>query len=310
MIHARGLSRRFRDVDAVRELDIDITEGELVGFLGPNGAGKTTTIRMLTTLLPPTAGEATVAGCDLRTDPVGVRRRIGHVPQSGSAGADREVGDEIRMQARFHGLSAARARARCAELLGALGLDGLDRRPVAALSGGQRRRLDIALGLAHTPRLLFLDEPSTGLDPQSRAGLWELIRELRAEHGITVLLSTHYLDEADVLCDRLLVIDNGRIVATGTPDELKQRVSGDLVLFSCSDPETAATAVRGLPQARDVRFDADGVRFRTDRGDEALAALLRVVEPSRLTSLRVRRPSLDDVFLQLTGHRMEAADAA
>ncbi|CAM00138.1 ABC-2 type transport system ATP-binding protein [Saccharopolyspora erythraea NRRL 2338] len=316
MIHASGLSHRFRTkqgpVDAVRGVDIDIAESELVGFLGPNGAGKTTTMRMLTTLLPPTAGEATVAGRDLRTDPFGVRRRIGYVPQSGSAGMDRRVGDELRTQGRFHGQSRAEARRKCAELLDRFDLSDLDQRPVAALSGGQRRRLDIALGLIHDPRLLFLDEPSTGLDPHSRANLWEHVRALRAGHGTTVLISTHYLDEADALCDRLLVIDHGRIVATGTPEELKQRVSGDLVVFTCADPATAATAVRAMPEATDVRTEGGEVRLRTARGDTALTALLRRLDSAGITplSLRVERPSLDDVFLELTGHSLREASVA
>src|SRR6478672_9951398 len=191
MIHARGLVQTFKtrqgrekvEVRAVDGVDLDVEEGELVGFLGPNGAGKTTTLRMLTTLLTPTAGTATVAGHDLATDPAGVRRKIGYVGQSGGAGVDCLVGEELVVQARLYGVSAADARRRAAELVERLDLTGTESRVVRTLSGGQRRRLDIAMGLVHVPRLLFLDEPSTGLDPQSRANLWDHIRGLHAEHG-------------------------------------------------------------------------------------------------------------------------------
>jgi ABC-2 type transport system ATP-binding protein len=217
VIHADGLARSFRTrrstVEAVCGVDIHVAPGELVGFLGPNGAGKTTTLRMLTTLLTPTAGTATVAGCDLLSDPVGVRRRIGYVGQAGGAGPDCPVLDELVLQGRLYGMPAQRAYVRGRELLGQLDLTGTERRLAGKLSGGQRRRLDIAMGLMHVPELLFMDEPTTGLDPQSRANLWQHIRALHEEKGITVFLTTHYLDEADALCDRILVIDSGRIVA-------------------------------------------------------------------------------------------------
>ena len=251
VISARGLARTFRTrrstVEAVAGVDIDVAGGELVGFLGPNGAGKTTTLRMLTTLLEPTAGEATVAGHDLRTDPTGVRRRIGYVGQNGGAGPDCPVRDELVLQGRFYGLTADAAARRADELLDQLDLAGTGDRIVQTLSGGQRRRLDIAMGLMHLPTLLFLDEPSTGLDPQSRANLWQHIRSLHAEHGTTLFLTTHYLDEADALCDRILVIDQGLIVAEGAPDELKREVSGDLVTVGADRvgpvAELAGTAV-------------------------------------------------------------------
>ncbi|KAA2252101.1 ATP-binding cassette domain-containing protein [Solihabitans fulvus] len=229
MIKARGLARRFQlkgsTVDAVRGVDLDVDAGELVGFLGPNGAGKTTTLRMLTTLLRPTEGEATVAGRDLRTDPAGVRRRIGYVAQGTGAGMDQRVGDELVHQGELYGLTSTKARAKAGWLLDQLDLAGLADRDAASLSGGQRRRLDIAMGIVHEPALLFLDEPSTGMDPQSRSNLWDHIRALRDDLGATVFLTTHYLDEADALCDRVLIIDNGRLVAQGTPDELKNQVA-------------------------------------------------------------------------------------
>jgi ABC-2 type transport system ATP-binding protein len=308
---ARGLARTFRTrrgpVEAVAGVDIDVAEGELVGFLGPNGAGKTTTLRMLTTLLEPTAGTATVAGHDLRTDPAGVRRRIGYVSQAGGAGPDCRVRDELVLQGRLYGLDAAAAGRRAGELLERLDLADAGSRIVATLSGGQRRRLDIAMGLVHVPVLLFLDEPSTGLDPQSRANLWDHVRELRT----TVFLTTHYLDEADALCDRVLVIDRGRIVAGGTPDELKRRVSGDLVVVGAEHPGRVAELAGRLPGSTELAVDEHTVRFRVADGSAVLPDLLRAMDADAvaMTSVEVRRPSLDDVFLELTGRTLRDAEA-
>ena len=220
IIEARGLARTFvsrkRKVEAVRGVDLTVGDGEIVGFLGPNGAGKTTTLRMLTTLLNPTAGTATVAGADLLRDPVGVRRKIGYVPQAigqtmGGTDPNCLVIEELMDQTALYHLPADQAARRAAELIAQLELSGLERRLVKTLSGGQRRRLEIALGLVHSPPLVFLDEPTTGLDPQSRSNLWEHIGKLRSELGTTVFLTTHYLEEADVLCDRVFVIDHGVI---------------------------------------------------------------------------------------------------
>ncbi|MGH3668258.1 MAG: ABC transporter ATP-binding protein, partial [Acidimicrobiia bacterium] len=236
MIESRGLRRIYKTkketIEAVRGVDFTVDAGEIVGFLGPNGAGKTTTLRMLTTLLEPTGGDATVAGCDLRTDPVGVRRGIGYVAQGGSTDPEARAGEEIVDHARMYGIDAKVAQSNGRALFDQLDLEGLWARQCKTLSGGQRRRLDIAMGLVHQPRLVFLDEPSTGLDPQSRANLWEHVGRLRSEMDTTVFITTHYMDEADVLCDRILVIDDGAIVAQGTPDELKRRVAGDSVILS------------------------------------------------------------------------------
>src|SRR3954464_2477496 len=269
LITARALKRTFRTrtgpVEAVRGVDLDVDAGEIVGFLGPNGAGKTTTLRMLTTLLAPTSGTATVAGHDLLQDPVGVRRRIGYVAQGGVTQAEARVGEEIVDQARLYGVDRAEAVARGRDLLAGLELDGVWGRACGSLSGGQRRRLDIVMGLVHAPGLVFLDEPTTGLDPQSRANLWGHIRGLRDEQGTTVFLTTHYLDEADALCDRLLVIDHGSIVAGGTPEELKRAVAGDavpLTLQHRADAEAALVVVKELPGAEGalVRDEPDGVQ--------------------------------------------------
>ncbi|WP_338700597.1 ATP-binding cassette domain-containing protein [Streptomyces sp. Q6] len=232
VISTSGLARTFTTergtVDAVRGIDLRVRSGEILGFLGPNGAGKTTTLRMLTTLLAPTGGAATVAGHDLVSDPAGVRRAVGYVAQSGGTDPHLSVREELVTQGRLHRLTKPQAVARAAELAADLGLDGLMDRRTAALSGGQRRRLDIAMGLTHRPAVLFLDEPTTGLDPAGRADLWDLVRRLRDEHGTTVFLTTHYLDEADALADRIVVVDQGVVAAQGTPSALKLTYGGSI----------------------------------------------------------------------------------
>ncbi len=311
IIEARGLRKTFaarkRTVEAVRGVDLDVAEGEIVGFLGPNGAGKTTTLRILTTLLDPTEGRATVAGHDLRTEAKAVRRNLGYVSQAGGAAPEAKVAEELEYQARFYGVPHAEAVRRTGDLLERMDLSGLGDRPVKTLSGGQRRRLDIALGLIHQPPLVFLDEPTTGLDPQSRSNMWEHIARLRRDLGTTVFLTTHYLDEADALCDRIYVIDAGEIAAQGTPDELKSSVSGDLVRVEVeSAVDKAQRVAADQPQATEVEVVDNVVTFRVPKGDRAVVALLRELDAAgiALESLQVQRPTLDDVFLNLTGRSL------
>jgi len=316
MIEARGLTRTFKNrsqtVEAVRGIDLEVEPGEIVGLLGPNGAGKTTTQRMLATLLVPTAGEARVAGCDLRRDPIGVRRQLGYVSQSGGTNPAAKVDEELVTQAQLYGMSRAAARARAIELRAMLDLAELGDRVIKTLSGGQRRRLDIALGLMHDPKLVFLDEPSTGLDPQTRANLWTHIRALRDRRDGTILLTTHYLEEADALCDRILIMDAGKVVARGTPAELKRRISGDLVTFEVDDVARGAELLRGRSDARDVTTVERGLRITVERGETQALPLMRVLDDAgvKVGSLHIAHPSLDDVFLTLTGRSLRDAPSA
>jgi len=323
MIAVRGLTQTFKTrtgpVDAVKGIDFDVQEGEILGLLGPNGAGKTTTLRMLCTLLAPTAGTAVVAGVDVARDAREVRRRIGYVAQIGAVPAPGTVvGEELVVQGRLQGMSKADARARMVELLPSLSLDGFDKRALSEMSGGQRRRFDVALGLMHSPRLVFLDEPTTGLDPQSRANLWDYIRSMRSELGVTVVLTTHYLDEADALADRIVVMDGGTIVADDTPDALKAQVSGDVLSVVVEgDLETARSVAEAALTPRtsaieNVGGEGERLVLTVDRGATAVPVLLRALDAASLplTSVEVRRPTLDDVFLTLTGRSLREEDAS
>ena len=313
MIEARGLKRTYttrgKTVEAVRGVDLTVRAGEIVGFLGPNGAGKTTTLKMLCTLLSPTGGEATVAGHSLLTDSIGVRRSIGYVSQAGSTAPEARAGEEIVSHARFYGIDKTTAETRARKLLADLDLADVWDRTCGSLSGGQRRRLDIVMGLIHQPRLVFLDEPSTGLDPQSRANLWTHIRKLRDEMGTTVFLTTHYMDEADSLSDRILIIDMGQIVAEGTPAELKKRVSGDTITLTMREEKDAAEAagVAGMLAGADAPvIEGHIVRFHVPDGASALPVLLGEMTKAGLAAIgvEVNRPTLDDVFLTLTGRSL------
>jgi len=269
---------------------------------------------MLTTLLAPTSGTATVAGLDLARQPRDIRRRIGYVAQVGGVPAPgSRVGEELVVQARLQGMSRAAARQRLAELLPRLDLGGLEGRDLTELSGGQRRRVDIAVGLMHSPRLVFLDEPTAGLDPQSRANLWDHVRSLRDDHGVTIVLTTHYLEEADALADRLLVMDGGAIVADDTADNLKSGVSGDIISVQVEGDLAVARAVaEAAVDTRAAVVEGDRLVLTVGRGDTAVPVLLRALDRAHLplVSVQVHRPTLDDVFLTLTGRSRRETTAA
>jgi ABC-2 type transport system ATP-binding protein len=315
VIETRGLRRVFkarkRTVEAVAGVDLNVRQGEIFGFLGPNGAGKTTTLRMLATLLPPSGGTARVAGCELATQPALIRERIGYVGQAG--GADREITGrtELVFQGRLYGMTPQAAHRRAAELIEMLELEGAADRKVGTYSGGQKRRLDIGLGLVHGPQLLFLDEPTTGLDPQSRARVWQEVQRMH-EHGTTVFLTTHYLDEADALCDRVAIIDYGKIVAEGTPEDLKRAIAGDVVTFTVAgEQQQALDVIKDQDFVREARLENGSVHLYVDRGELAMPAILRLLDAAhlQLTSVELHRPSLDDVFLRQTGRSLRETAA-
>ncbi|MFN8621696.1 MAG: ATP-binding cassette domain-containing protein [Chloroflexota bacterium] len=314
MIETHALRKVFGrkgEVEAVRGVDLKVAAGEIFGFLGPNGAGKTTTLRMLATLLVPTGGDATIAGFDLRRQPDKVREKIGYVGQAGGSDPLETGRRELVIQARLYGIGKAEAVRRAQEMLVLMELEAAADRKTATYSGGQKRRLDIAMGIIHNPSLLFLDEPTTGLDPQARARMWDEVRRLR-DNGTTVFLTTHYLDEADALCDRLAIIDHGAIVAEGTPLELKRRVSGDVITIGLDgDHDGVLPLLKGQPFVREAAVEDGTLRLYVDSGDQNLPAVLRLLDGAGRppASIGLHRPSLDDVFLRQTGRslRDEAA---
>ena len=315
MIETRGLRKSFTSrqgrekkvVEAVRGVDLDVAEGEIFGFLGPNGAGKTTTLRMLATLIEPDGGSATIAGADLRREPGEVRRRIGYVAQGGSTWEDSTAREELVLQARLYGIAKSDAAQRAGRVLAAFQLSEYADRKCKTYSGGQRRRVDIALGIIHEPKVVFLDEPTSGLDPQSRAHMWDEIRRLRDE-GMTVFITTHYLDEADALCDRLSIMDYGEIVASGTPAALKREISGDVVRVGlpAGVPPRAAEVLGTTDFVNKLETEDDSVRLYVDDGATAIPLVLRALDAASvpLGSIELHRPSLDDVFLTKTGRSL------
>nr|WP_205862415.1 ATP-binding cassette domain-containing protein [Planosporangium thailandense] len=293
-------------VEAVRGVDLVVDEGEIFGFLGPNGAGKTTTLRMLATLLTPDGGAATIAGADLRRAPGEVRRRIGYVAQGGCTWDEVSAREELIYQARLYGVDKAEARRRAEHAIGAFQLEAFADRPTKTYSGGQRRRVDIALGVIHQPRVVFLDEPTTGLDPQSRAHMWDEVRRLRDE-GMSVFITTHYLDEADALCDRIAIMDHGEIVAEGTSAELKRQIAGDVVTVGLDGTAPKAAALlEGEPYVNRLETLDEGLRLYVDSGATAIPQILRALDGAgiALASIELHRPSLDDVFLAQTGRSL------
>jgi ABC-2 type transport system ATP-binding protein len=308
-IDAHNLTKRFGALTAVDGVDLEVRDGELFGLLGPNGAGKTTLLRMLTGLVSMTSGDARVAGTDVRRDPDGVRRALGVVPQALTSDLDLTGWENLDIYARFYGMARAERHPRIEDLLRRVVLWERRNDLVKTYSGGMRRRLEIARGLIHKPKVLFLDEPTIGLDPQSRRAIWDLLLDLRKGAELTVSLTTHYLDEAEALCDRVAIVDKGKVVALGTPAELKSRVPGsDTLELSVAGELTDETLgpVRALSGVRELERTPRGLRIRADGG----AGLLpRVFEELRrtsheVTSANVSRISLEDVFIFFTGHSL------
>jgi len=308
---AGGRKGRGAAVEAVRDVDLRVGEGEIFGFLGPNGAGKTTTMRMLTTLMVPTRGTATVVGLDLFREARRIRQKIGYVSQKGGAYEYASGYENLVLQGRLYGLTRAAARAKADRIVAQFEMDEYAKRNVQTYSGGQRRHVDLGMGVMHDPKLLFLDEPTTGLDPHSRARFWDVIRTLRRE-GITIFLTTHYLDEADQLCDALCIMDHGRIVAAGTPEALKREVAGDVVAIGLApgDVARAAALLDGMPGVCSLETTEDAVKLLVESGETVLpAALPRLVQAGvPIARVEMKRPTLDEVFQKVTGRALTEAE--
>ncbi|MFE0648482.1 ATP-binding cassette domain-containing protein [Streptomyces sp. NPDC059534] len=316
-ISTRGLVKSYpgpqgTTTHAVRGLDLDVPQGETFAFLGPNGAGKSTTIALLCALARPTAGHATVAGADVLTQPHQVRRRVGMLFQHSAVDPDLTAEQNLHIHARLYGMRRRDARRRTAEVLETAELGDRRRSPVRTLSGGMRRRLEIARQLLHAPRVLFLDEPTTGLDPHARAQVWQHLRTLREKHGNTLFVTTHYLDEAEH-CDRIAIIDRGRLVAQGTPLALKNAIGDDRVVLRTGDDERALRVVRAIaPPDSSVAADADGICLRVPDGSAWIPRLCAALERHGIAvhAASATPPTLDDVFFHHTGRSINAPQAA
>jgi len=307
-LHTQTLTRRFGDNTAVDGIDLDVAAGEIYGFLGPNGAGKSTTVRMLTTLLLPSAGSATVVGFDVRERADMVRLRIGVALQEAALDPKQTGRELLDLQGRLYGLDARQRRRRVDELLVLVDIgDAIDHR-IGTYSGGMKRRLDLAAALVHEPEMLFLDEPTTGLDPSSRAAVWNEVRRLNIERGMTIFLTTQYLEEADALADRVGIIARGRIVAEGTPTQLKRSVGSDLIIVRCrpGDSQEVARILSTLDNLGTIESSADEVVVAVQRGAKAISPVAVALSEAGITveGLTLRTPTLDDVFLHVTGERM------
>lgn len=309
---------RRTEVRAVDGLSFTVPEGRVFGLLGPNGAGKSTTTKILTTLSAPTSGTARVAGHDVTSAADAVRASIGYVSQGSSTDPVLTARENLEIAARLRGASSADARARAARLLSDFGLSDAARRPVSTFSGGMRRRLDVAAALVHRPSVLFLDEPTTGLDPEARAVMWTEIRRLSGEEALTVVLTTHYMEEADRLADELLIVGGGRAVVQGTPEELKQALHGDSVRVSLVEPDPVAVraAVAGLAGLRDIVVEASGVEgvlaARTDDASAAVGTVIAALDAAgiRYGQVAASHPTLDDVYLHFVGRTFGDATSA
>jgi ABC-2 type transport system ATP-binding protein len=320
IIETKGLRKTFisktrngkKELEAVRGVDLAVKKGEIFGFLGPNGAGKSTTQRMLSTLLPPTGGEAKILGYDLAKQQEQIRQNIGYVGQTGGTDPSATGFENLILQAQLYGLDIHTARKYAREFAERFQMGSFIERQASTYSGGQKRRLDVALGMIHHPKLLLLDEPTSGLDPQSRAFLWNEIKKLKAE-GITIFLSTQYMDEADKLCDTMAIIDDGKIIVKGTPTELKSAIGADTVVFGFHDGKTASSAENLLAEkirAEKIQTTNNLVHLSIKDGERMMPELLRLLDSNNLEAqnITLSRPSLDDVFLKYTGRSLREDD--
>ena len=305
-IAAEQLVKRYGEIEAVRGIDLSVMRGEIFGFLGPNGAGKSTTISMLCTLLRPTSGQAAVAGFDIVRDPDSVRTRIGLVFQDPALDEQLTAKENLEFHAFLYDVPRAIRKQRIDEVLSMVELADRARSKVSTFSGGMKRRLEISRGILHSPEVLFLDEPTRGLDPQTRSHIWDYLRELRRREGITIFMTTHYMDEAEV-CDRIAIIDMGRIVALGTPDELKARVGGDVITIATAD-NAASAAELASKFGLTPTVDNGTLRIEVSDGAAVIPRLVRDLS-AQVTAVTLRRPSLDDVFLKLTGRAIREEQA-
>ncbi|HEY0449759.1 ABC transporter ATP-binding protein [Actinophytocola sp.] len=312
-IEAAALVKTYGDVTALAGLSFTVPTGTVFGLLGPNGAGKSTTIKILTTLSRPTSGAATVTGLDVLRHPTEVRRAIGVVTQGSGTDPQATGRENLLLAGRIHGMRGQEVRSRADELLERFGLTEAAKRVVRTYSGGMQRKLDVAMGLVHRPTVLFLDEPTTGLDPQARAEMWAEIARLAAHERLTVMLTTHYLEEADHLADQLLIVDRGKVVAQGTPEQLKSELLGDAVVIELApdaDLAVANTAIGDLAGTREVTAEGRTIRTRVDHGASAVPAVLAALEREAVAvaAVTVARPALDDVYLRHTGRSFAAAE--
>jgi ABC-2 type transport system ATP-binding protein len=313
-IVAEGLEKRYQDVHALAGVSFAVRAGEVFGLLGPNGAGKSTTVKVLTTLTTANRGRAEVAGHDVVREADAVRRSIGYVPQSSGVDRDATGRENLMLQGHVQGMSGRKLKERVQHLLELLGLADAADRVVRGYSGGMKRRLDVGLGLVHGPQVLFLDEPTTGLDPEARAAMWDELAVLAREELLTILLTTHYLEEADALTHRLAIVSRGRVVVEGTAEELKGTLQGEAVVVELSDGavEDAAAVVRELGEVREVSTDGRLVRSRVANGARAVPTILAALDGRGIAveSVTMHRPSLDDVYLHYTGRDFRAEDEA
>jgi ABC-2 type transport system ATP-binding protein len=313
MIEARGLQKAYGDVRALDGLGFEVAGGTIFGLLGPNGAGKSTTVKILTTLARPDAGEATVAGHDVLREAARVRRSIGVVAQRSGVDRDLTGRENVKLQGHLQGMRGRELDRRVDELLEQFGLADAARRVARTYSGGMQRRLDIAMGLVHRPKVLFLDEPTTGLDPEVRAAMWREIERLKADEGLTILLTTHYMEEADRLASQLAIVDRGRVVAEGSPAELKSSLQGDAVhveLEGANVNGSVEAALRGVPGLREVMVAGRALHARVDDGARAVPGVLAALDSHSVpvATVTVARPSLDDVYLRYAGRTFSSAE--